>query len=50
MHSERHINHIELCIETFFIEYNEEWPDAFEKLESWIEENDAELEASREGA
>jgi hypothetical protein len=50
MYSERHINHIELCIETFFIEYNEEWPDAFENLETWIEENDAELEAAKEGA
>lgn len=50
MHSERHISHIDLCILTFFIEYNEEWTDAFEKLEGWIEENDAELEATKEGA
>jgi len=47
MHSERHINHIELCMETFFNEYNDEWPDAFEKLEAWLEQNDAELEATK---
>ena len=50
MYSEGHIKHIELCIKTFFIEYNEEWPDAFECLEAWIAENDEELESTKEGA
>jgi hypothetical protein len=47
MHSERHINHIELCMETFFYEYDKEWSDSFEKLEVWIEKNDAELIATK---
>jgi hypothetical protein len=50
MHSSSHINHIELCIKTFFEEYNNEWKDAFEKLETWLEKNDAELEATKKGA
>jgi hypothetical protein len=50
IHSNRHINYIELCMETFFDEYNDEWTDAFEKLEVWIENNDAELEATKKEA
>ena len=50
IYADRHIQNIELCIKTFYIEYNEEWPDAFEKLENWIEENDALLESTKENA
>jgi hypothetical protein len=31
----------------FDAEYNHEWPDAFEALEHWIEQNDAMLEATK---
>jgi len=50
MYADRHIQNMELCIGTFYIEYNEEWPDAFEKLENWIEENDTLLESTKENA
>lgn len=49
MYGERHIDSIGLCTTTFYNEYNEEWPDAFEKLEAWIEKNDAHLEATKRG-
>ncbi len=35
------------CIETFNYEYDKVWPAVFERLEKWIEANDAELEATR---
>jgi hypothetical protein len=35
------------CLEVFVAEYDDEWPAAFEALESWIEANDAELESSK---
>jgi hypothetical protein len=38
---------IMLCIETFTHEYNNEWCATFEKLEKWIEDNDAVLEATK---
>ena len=47
MYGERHIQGIELCISVFHAEYNEEWSDAFEKLEAWIEQHDARLEATK---
>ncbi len=34
-----------LCIEIFYHEYNVVWDDLFSKLETWIEVNDADLEA-----
>lgn len=43
----KHIHFIQLCITTFYYEYNEEWPDAFEKLEDWIEANDELLEKTK---
>lgn len=33
----------------FESEYNDAWPDLFEKLESWLRDNDAELERQRNG-
>ncbi len=47
MYADSHIKNMELCLKTFYIEYNEEWPDAFEKLEKWIEENDELLESTK---
>jgi len=40
---------MKICFNTFFHEYNEEWSDVFDKLESWIEENDEQLEATKNG-
>ena len=41
---------MELCIDLFYTEYNEEWPDAFDKLEDWIEKNDEYLESTKNNA
>lgn len=49
MYGKTHIQSIELCESTFRVEYNEEWPDAFEKLEFWIEKHDENLEATKRG-
>jgi hypothetical protein len=49
MYAGRHIDSIELCVITFYNEYNQEWPDAFEKLEAWIEANDERLEKTKRG-
>jgi hypothetical protein len=43
MYSQQHLQSAELCISVFLEEYNREWPDAFEELETWIEANDAKL-------
>jgi hypothetical protein len=50
MYAAKHIDFVQLCITTFYGEYNEEWPDAFEKLEAWIEVNDERLEKTKRGA
>lgn len=50
MYAERHIQDMELCIMTFYVEYNDEWPEAFEKLEDWIAKNDAHLESTKRNA
>lgn len=47
LHGDRHLGSMELCMSTFHHEYNDVWPALMEKLEDWIEENDAELEASK---
>jgi hypothetical protein len=49
MYSAKHLEAIELCMTIFHTEYNDEWTDAFEKLEAWIETNDANLEATKGG-
>ena len=47
-HGDRHLDGMMLCMETFQHEYNEVWPTLIEKLEEWIEANDAELEATKD--
>jgi hypothetical protein len=47
LYGNRHLGLMELCMETFHHEYNDVWPDLLEKLEIWIETNDAELEATK---
>lgn len=47
LYATSHLDKIALCLEIFYTEYNEEWPDAFQLLESWIVENDAMLEATK---
>jgi hypothetical protein len=47
LHGDRHLNSMELCMETFHHEYNEVWAELIANLESWIEANDAELEATK---
>ena len=50
MYASGHVKSVALCIDIFFSEYNDEWPDAFEKLETWITENDAHLELTKSDA
>jgi len=47
MYGDRHLESMQLCMMIFEGEYNEVWPSLFEKLEKWIEKNDAELEATK---
>ncbi|MGR8953462.1 MAG: hypothetical protein ACU83V_13775 [Gammaproteobacteria bacterium] len=47
LYGDRHLSSIDLCMETFHHEYNEVWGDLIKKLESWIETNDAALEATK---
>lgn len=47
LYGERHLGSMELCMGTFHHEYDEVWPDLIDKLEAWIEANDAVLEASK---
>jgi hypothetical protein len=49
MYGDDHIDSMVLCIKLFYDEYNEEWQDAFEKLEQWISDNDAHLESAKGG-
>lgn len=48
LHGERHSDAMMLCMETFHHEYDAVWPDLIEKLENWVEANDAELEATKD--
>jgi len=47
LHGASHSAALMACLEVFVTEYDDEWPAAFEALESWIEANDAELESSK---
>ena len=47
LYGKTHLNSITACMAAFDAEYNQEWPDAFEALEAWIETNDQALEASK---
>ena len=49
IYGENHIKNMKTCVDTFHYEYNDEWSDAFEKLESWITDNDEQLEATKNG-
>lgn len=42
-----HLNSMEMCMMTFHHEYEDVWADLISKLESWIVDNDAELEATK---
>lgn len=48
LHGNRHLGSMELCMDTFHREYNDVWPDLMEKLEKWIEANDAQLEVTKD--
>jgi hypothetical protein len=39
---------MEVCMMTFHYEYDDEWTDLMEKLESWILANDAMLQATKD--
>ncbi|WP_256657249.1 hypothetical protein [Pseudomonas sp. 2FE] len=43
----RHLEAMRACMVIFDVEYNHEWPDAFEALERWIERNDVMLEETK---
>lgn len=47
LYGERHLSSMELCMETFHHEYNDVWGELIEKLEKWIEANDAAFEATK---
>ena len=49
MYQEQHVEAMRICVHTFYHEYNEEWMDAFDRLEVWIAENDEALEATKGG-
>jgi hypothetical protein len=49
MYSSSHLDLVAFCIELFYLEYNDEWPDAFETLETWIIDNDERLGRSEIG-
>lgn len=49
MYGNNHLDFMKLCATTFHHEYNEEWIDAFEKLEAWITDNEEQLEATKIG-
>lgn len=47
MHGASHSSSMKLCMITFHHEYGEVWIDLMEKLESWIVENNDQLEATK---
>lgn len=47
MYADQHLRSMELCIKIFEHEYNEISISETRRLEKWIEENDAELEATK---
>jgi hypothetical protein len=47
LYGDRHLDSINLCMETFYHEYNDVWADLIVKLENWTETNDADLEATK---
>jgi hypothetical protein len=47
MYGRGHVDSMALCLSTFIHEYNDEWAESFERLESWIAQNDGILEATK---
>lgn len=47
IYGETHLGSMDLCMTTFHHEYNEVWVKLMENMESWIEANDVQLEATR---
>ena len=47
LYGDQHPDSMMLCMGTFHHEYEKVWPDLIERLEIWVEENDAELEAAK---
>jgi hypothetical protein len=47
MYGASHLGSMELCMMTFHHEYNDVWVDLMQKLESWIVENDDQLEKTK---
>ena len=47
LYGDRHLDAMMLCLEVFHHEYNAVWPDLMEKLEKWVEINNAGLEATK---
>ena len=50
MYGSSHDSALVACLVVFEGEYNEEWPDAFTELETWLEKNDDSLESTKPGA
>lgn len=48
LYGEHLVSSMEACMGSFYIEYDEVWPDLMEKLENWIAVNDAMLEENKE--
>ena len=47
LHSDRHLQYMMICMETFHHEYDAVWPSLMECFENWVEANDAMLEATK---
>ena len=47
MYGDTHHSALVACLKVFVAEYNDEWSDAFDSLEAWIETHDKELESSK---
>jgi hypothetical protein len=50
LYGDQHLELMELCMTTFYQEYNDVWPTLMEKLEGWVAANDATLEATKTSA
>lgn len=48
LYGEKHPDAMMLCLKIFEHEYNAVWTNLFEKLETWIETNEAKLEAAKQ--
>ena len=48
LYGEGHLRSLQLCMETFHYEYDENWVGLIEKFEAWIVANDEQLEATKQ--